>query len=285
MDKTNKFNLLHKNLLFLFGFVISLIIFYTDYKILGSAITFTLLYLLPIVLVSWYSGFWYGVVLSVICITEWVFIQFIGGIEPRHRLIFVIDIFTKLAIYLFIIIILLRLKKSLDIEKMLSRKDFLTGVYNRQGFYEILDLELYRMNRNHWPLTIAYLDVDNFKTINDTLGHQTGDKLLIQMTEIIQKHIRKSDTLARVGGDEFILLMPESNIEQAKKSVDKLRLLIMEMMRLNNWQSSVSVGAGIFSQWDSSPEEIVHTVDRLMYEVKKDAKNNVVYKEFPEKQI
>lgn len=171
------------------------------------------------------------------------------------------------------------MKISLEREKKAARCDYLTGVYNRQGFFEFLELELYNMKRYGRSLAIAYLDIDDFKKVNDDLGHASGDRLLKNLTALIQKHLRKSDILARLGGDEFIILLPDTNLTKARKVFDKIKKMSGRLMEKNKWKSSISMGVGIFRKWDKKPEDIIHTVDRLMFKIKKSSKNDVRYME------
>jgi diguanylate cyclase (GGDEF)-like protein len=135
--------------------------------------------------------------------------------------------------YLFIVYILTKLKTSLQKEKLLARRDYLTGAFNRTGFFENLEIELYRMRRDGRQLTLAYLDVDNLKSIDDRLGHDTGDKMLIALTNTNQENIRKSDILARLGGDEFVVLFPSMDLHNAEKTIQKIRIAIRNNFNVN----------------------------------------------------
>ncbi len=107
-----------------------------------------------------------------------------------------------------VVVILSTLKGVLEREKIFARKDFLTGIANRQAFFEFAGIEINRCRRHEYPLTVAYIDCDNFKAINDYFGHQTGDNLLMSVADILQKIIRATDIVARLGGDEFAVLLP-----------------------------------------------------------------------------
>lgn len=104
--------------------------------------------------------------------------------------------------------LLSELKKAYEREKILAHTDGLTKVYNRRYFLDILSLEAKRSIRYNHYLTLAYFDVDNFKPINDNLGHTQGDKLLCLIATTVKKNIRQTDIVARLGGDEFALLLP-----------------------------------------------------------------------------
>lgn len=273
MFKLRKDNRQSGTIIFLLGIILSLTIFYIDYKIFGPDITFTLVYLLPIVGVCWYTGMGYAIFISFLCVAEWSVIKFHLYIMDKDFIIYIFNIVTKLFMYIFVIFLLTQLKKSLQKEKKLARMDHLTGAYNRHGFFELLELELYKMKRYSKPLTLAYLDIDDFKKINDRLGHSSGDKILIDFTKVIRKNIRESDIIARIGGDEFIILFPDMDYINAGIAIDKIKKTVCEMMENNSWGCSLSIGVGIFNGWDKSSDEMIQIVDQLMYKIKNGTKN------------
>ena len=112
-------------------------------------------------------------------------------------------------------LLLSSLKRALDRERELSGTDVLTGIRNARSFREVLGAEIERSKRFQRPFTVAYLDLDNFKTVNDCHGHEHGDELLRLVGNTILTGIRKTDTVARLGGDEFALLLPETEYEAA----------------------------------------------------------------------
>src|SRR4030042_6961301 len=118
---------------------------------------------------------------------------------------------------------------------MFARKDFLTGIPNRQAFFEIAGIEINRCRRHGYPLTIAYIDCDNFKVINDRFGHQTGDNLLCSVANTLQKSIRVTDIVARLGGDEFAILLPETGYEPAEVVIRKIQKILLDFMQKNEW--------------------------------------------------
>jgi diguanylate cyclase (GGDEF)-like protein len=131
-----------------------------------------------------------------------------------------------------------RLTSLLAKEHALARIGPLTTVPNRRAFYEALDKERLRSLRYRRPLTIAYLDLDNFKRINDSLGHAVGDELLVQVAAGLRSNLRASDYVGRLGGDEFGVLLPETDATAAKLVLRKLRLQLLEVNRADRAVSS-----------------------------------------------
>lgn len=273
-------NIFLKVSIFLIGLSLSLLLFYIDYIVFSPEITFTLTYLLPIIFVAWYAGRYWGLFLSFICITEWVIVKIFSDKNVTNLMLFFIDLILKSGVYFFIIYLLSRLKKSLEIERKIARTDYLTGAANRKAFSEKLEIELYRSNRNNSSLAIAYFDIDNFKSINDHFGHKTGDDLLVKTAAVVTRNIRKIDLLARIGGDEFIILFPDTNYDQSKITVEKLKNKISAIMKLNKWPSSISAGVGIFYNGNYKVDYIINQVDGLMYQVKTGTKDGIIFKEY-----
>jgi diguanylate cyclase (GGDEF)-like protein len=154
-------------------------------------------------------------------------------------------------------------------EKVVARLDFLTGIPNGKAFYEAAEAEIHRCRRNPYPISFAYLDCDNFKTINDDFGHHTGDTVLREMAEVIKKNVRASDVAARMGGDEYVILMPQAGAEAARQVITRLQALLTQAMGEKGWPLTFSIGLATFLAPPASPDEMIKHADRLMYLVKR----------------
>ncbi len=168
-----------------------------------------------------------------------------------------------------------RLKSLLTKEHELARVDPLTTVPNRRAFYEVLDKERVRSRRYRRPFTIAYLDLDNFKKVNDSLGHAVGDELLVQVAAGLISNLRASDYVGRLGGDEFAVLLPETDATAAKLVLCKLRLRLLEKMKAHSWQVTFSIGAATFLDPPDSLDVVIRLADETMYAIKAHGKDNV----------
>lgn len=140
-------------------------------------------------------------------------------------------------------------------------RDSLTGLYNRHFFREVAEKEIARAKRYQRPLTLVFLDVDGLKKINDTYGHQEGDRILKKVGQVILNNCRKSDIPVRWGGDEFLMLLPETGVEEAKNLVERI-LADAKGVRL-------SYGLAFWKEDFSSLEDFVDEVDKKMYSAKK----------------
>jgi len=171
-------------------------------------------------------------------------------------------------------------QNALKREQIRSRLDPLTGAGNRRNFMEIAIRELDRAKRYDRRFTVVYLDLDNFKEVNDTHGHDIGDMLLQIVTRILKKNVRSTDTVARLGGDEYALLLPETGTAAAKKAVQKIHAQLLLAMKKNKWPVTFSIGVATFETNPESVEVMIKVVDDLMYSAKNSGKNQVKYEVF-----
>jgi diguanylate cyclase (GGDEF)-like protein len=121
------------------------------------------------------------------------------------------------------------------------------------------------------------MDVDNFKQINDTLGHSTGDDVLRSVVEGIQQYTRSMDVIARMGGDEFAFLLPETDQEATRQAVTRIHQGLAKKMLQNHWQVTFSIGVVTFIKIPETVDEMVKIADQAMYQVKNSTKNGISY--------
>jgi diguanylate cyclase (GGDEF)-like protein len=167
------------------------------------------------------------------------------------------------------------LRGTLAHERALSRTDTLTSLLNARTFYEEATRVLALTRRTRHPVALAYVDLDNFKVVNDTRGHRAGDEVLRTVGSIILGCTRKSDVAARVGGDEFALLMPETDPEHARLACERLRALVAERFARDGCPVTASVGGVAFLTVPDNVDTMVHVADARMYAAKSAGRNRV----------
>ncbi len=159
----------------------------------------------------------------------------------------------------------------------LAMIDSLTGVYNRHKTNEEIDIEISRATRYKSTFALAMFDIDNFKTVNDTYGHDVGDYVLKEFSALITKYKRESDRFGRWGGEEFILILPYLGKEEALLVTQKLRKLVAQYTFKGIPQVTISIGVVIFNKEDSK-ESLLKRVDDALYQAKKEGRNKVRFK-------
>jgi diguanylate cyclase (GGDEF)-like protein len=245
--------------------------------ITGDEIALSLFYVIPISLVTWYVNRSFGIVASTLSAIVWLIADITSGHTYMHIAIYFWNCLVRFGFFFIIISLISSLKKSFEHEKELARVDDLTKAFNRRFFFELIQKELDRSQRNKQPFSIAYLDLDNFKTVNDNKGHDEGDKVLLSIVKIAQVQLRKIDIIGRLGGDEFALLLPETNQESAKVAISKIQKSLLEEMQKNKWPVTFSIGVLTCVEAKVSADELVKQADNLMYAAKNSGKNSVKY--------
>lgn len=169
------------------------------------------------------------------------------------------------------------LEVALEAASAKVKEDQLTGAYNRRGLAEHFQREISRTERSHNPLSVALIDVDNFKQLNDRYGHLAGDDALIYLVDVIRSSIRPSDVVARFGGEEFVLLMPDTPLDEALETIRRLqRELTKTFFLANNDRLVITFSAGV-AQWHLGERDIdvIERADQAMYQAKLAGKNRV----------
>jgi diguanylate cyclase (GGDEF)-like protein len=235
------------------------------------------LYFLPLSLGAWYSGRQGALALAAVAAMVWGFSNSAAGLEFSHPTLWVANLAMQLIGFATVGILITELRKRLGIEASLSRIDPLTGLANPRAFKEHIELVLALARRHPRPTSIAYIDLDNFKTVNDTKGHAEGDALLRAVAECVRRSIRTTDFAARLGGDEFALLLPESDRDSSERVIERLRDALGEVMRSNEWPVTASIGALVLATAPATGDEALRRVDEIMYRAKRSGKNRVVW--------
>jgi diguanylate cyclase (GGDEF)-like protein len=259
------------------GFLVLGAVAFLDY-LTGVEFSFSFFYLLPITLISWAISERFGLAFAILSSCVWIAVDMLLGNGNRTSNLFAYmwNAAARLGFFLLPVFII-RLHRALQYEQELARTDYLTGVLNTRFFRELAQMELNRSRRYKRPFTIAFIDVDNFKTINDTFGHATGDIVLRAIAMNIKARLRKTDMVARVGGDEFVILLTETNRETAPVAISNLQRALVKEMSENGWSVTFSIGVLTLNAPQLSVDEMLGRADQLMYMVKNSGKNNIHY--------
>jgi len=235
------------------------------------------LYVAVVIAASWYLGRKAGIFIAILTVVIWFAATLFDPGMTMPYLLRAWDGMSLLIVYLVVVFMTSVLKTRLKQLNDLARLDSLTGLYNRRAFYQTVAQEAARSNRSQSTYTIAYIDVDNFKNVNDTYGHVGGDEVLLTLARVLKNNLRQTDTVARMGGDEFVMLLPDTDGDQAQKAVNKLFERLNESMRLKQLPVTFSIGVITFKDNPCPVDDMIKKADRLMYEIKCNLKNGVRY--------
>lgn len=239
--------------------------------------SFSFLYLIPVSFAAWFLSTGNGLFMSLASTCALVIFDLESpGRYPSRELAFW-DLVMNLGIFFFFVYVLGEVKTLYRREQEQSHHDPLTGLLNRRAFCEALELEAERMRRTKHPLTLAYLDLDNFKQVNDRQGHAAGDALLRTVSRGMLANVRGMDVVARLGGDEFCLLLPESGGDASRAALGKLQERLREEVVAAGWPITFSIGAVTFESAENSADQMLERADRVMYRAKQSGKNRTEF--------
>ncbi|PKM70856.1 MAG: hypothetical protein CVU92_11455 [Firmicutes bacterium HGW-Firmicutes-17] len=156
----------------------------------------------------------------------------------------------------------------------IAETDALTGIYNKAKFNQEYARLADHAKATSLNLAVIMFDIDDFKAINDNFGHLVGDQVLKELTAIVRRNINKTDIFARWGGEEFVIILPNSQLEEAMKVAQRLRMIVSEHQFQTTGQITCSFGVGSFKH-DDTLDTLLHRVDERLYRAKKSGKNRV----------
>lgn len=241
----------------------------------GTELSFSLFYLIPVLYVAWFTDIRAAIAVSFASAISLGLANYIEVETFSTPLIHYWNILVRLSFFIIISLLLFRLKLALEREKELSRIDFLTRTVNRRGFYEVAEREIIRMGRYGHPFTVAFIDIDDFKAVNDRFGHIVGDQVLTTVVEAISQNLRTSDLVARIGGDEFVVLLIETGYDAAHVAIKKIQKALLGKMSEKGYPVTFSIGSLTCEMPPQNIDELIRTVDQLMYSIKESGKNGI----------
>jgi diguanylate cyclase (GGDEF)-like protein len=239
------------------------------------ALSLSLFYLAPVSLAAWAAGRRGGLAIAALGALVWLGVDLVTPAIAAHPGIVAWNAVMRGGALGVIGWMITTLRRALEQERTIARTDFLTGVPNWRAFAERAEHELARARRYGRPLTFAYVDLDDFKAVNDRFGHAAGDRLLGTLAATMHDVLRRTDIIARLGGDEFAVLLPETGPEPAWIVLRKLHNAIRIAMEETGWPVTASIGAVSCVAPPADVDELVRLADQLMYDVKRLGKNKV----------
>ena len=218
------------------------------------------------------------IIIQIVSLSVFLFINFINISGPISRVIFYQDLIL-LALSIAAVISAVKLKKAVfddDLENM-ALTDGLTGLYNRRYFDIFYDNIFAQSSRYDIPLSLIMCDIDHFKKINDTYGHDKGDVILKEVASVLKANTRKSDMAARFGGEEFMLCLPSTHITNAIDVARKIKQMILKIQTKDIKKVTISIGVTFYrKEFENGPKDLLKRLDNLLYEAKNRGRNRII---------
>lgn len=243
----------------------------------GSELGFSIFYLVPIVWLTGRVGRQWGSLSAVLGAAIWWHADSLSGRVYSHWWIPYWNGAVRCGVFLALVIFVSRWREALSREAALARRDNLTGIPNRQAFYELAERDLQRARREKKTLSLAYIDLDNFKAVNDNEGHKRGDEVLQVVANTLVEGMRTIDVAARLGGDEFVLFLVGVGEEKAFQILERIVNDLKEKMAEHRWEVTFSIGLITFRKAPGDVSEILHLGDDLMYKKKRQGKDGILH--------
>lgn len=245
----------------------------------GYEISFSLFYLVPVAIATWYVGRAGGMAVAVLSCVSWYAADRIAAHPYSHPAIPVWNALVRLGFFAITSLLISTYKGSLAAQRLLARTDPLTGLASRRAFEDILEHDLAMGRRRGTVVSVVYLDLDDFKALNDAHGHAEGDRALCTVGQVLKSSLRETDTVVRMGGDEFAALLPDTDAQGAVKVVTQLVGEMRKAIAENGWRIDCSVGAVTFLKPPESTAAALAAADLAMYDAKRSEKGSVVFRQ------
>ncbi|MCW8985548.1 MAG: GGDEF domain-containing protein [Thermoanaerobaculales bacterium] len=245
----------------------------------GQELSFSIFYLIPVSLAAWYGGRYTGYAVSILSALAWLAVDMISGKAYSGSVVPFWNATVRLGFFVLVAHLLASLRIQLTYEETLARIDALTGVTTGRAFRQSAGDVIGLAARNGRPFILVYIDLDDFKKVNDSSGHAEGDRALKAVASCLARSVRRTDIVGRLGGDEFAVLLPETDEAGAREVIGKIRANIVSTTNDGGWPIGASIGAAVFLTPPQDPNEAIARADDLMYQAKKSGKNQTVFSE------
>ncbi len=242
----------------------------------GAEINALLLYFVPLLIAAWYLPLTDAIIAALLATAAWTLTQYVAGERYSAPQIWAINVVMLGAVFLLVTVLFARLRAARRATQELRRTDTLTGLPDSRSFFERAGSVLAMCHRNAQPATLAYIDLDNFRKANEKHGHAGGDRLLRKVADVLNENMRTSDIAARIGADEFVMLLPETGEDTAAVALEKVRNRIARAEEFMDSNITASIGAVTCAPAPPDINGMLRAADRLMSRVKSGSGNHVL---------
>jgi diguanylate cyclase (GGDEF)-like protein len=225
-------------------------------------------HVIPVFLAAWLVGRRSGLAFALAAALSWYLADALHPDAPPMLRLLSWSIVTKVLFFVVISELITALRIAMDRLHVESRTDPLTGLLNRRAFYERAEQEVGRASRTGTPLVLGYIDVDDFKGVNDGFGHEVGDRVLVSLARALARSVRGEDVVARLGGDEFAVLFLDADTEAAGAIAVQLETAVAQELGMLEIEVSFSIGLVSWTDSLRGMDDLLRAADKGMYRVK-----------------
>lgn len=255
-----------------------LVVAVADY-LTGAHLSFSIFYVLPVALASWYLPRYMTALTCLVATATWLMVD-VRSMSYDNNLIPLWNAAVRLGFFTITSTLLVALKAALEKQQVLASVDGLTKVLNRRAFGENCDYVFRLCQRQSRVVSIGFLDINRFKQANDTLGHQAGDRILIDIAATLTRELRTTDLIGRLGGDEFAFALPDAEHPGAASRLQGILAKLRNAAEANHWPIGFSVGVVVCRPPLPAVHDALHHADKLMYRVKARGADGFVIEEY-----
>ena len=234
------------------------------------------LYLLPICFVGWRMGYRSTIAAAWFSAAAWLVSNFLGGLAYSSQVVWVVNTITQGVSFSIVGVLVVVSRQAFMLAETRSRTDTLTGLLSSRAFSEEAARVIALCERHERPVTVAYLDLDHFKQVNDRFGHARGDQVLATVATALRDAARDTDLVARLGGDEFALLLPETDETGAAIVLERARANVVQSLRDESVRVTVSIGAVSSRSGHPPIDALLRRADLHLYDAKARGKDCVI---------
>jgi len=232
-------------------------------------------YFLPVSFAAWHAGRVGALTTAVVGASSWLAFNYMGGLRYSHLSVWVVNLTTQATALAVVGWLFATVRAALARETLLGRTDPMTGLLNSRAFSETAQREITIARRQGQPLTLAFMDLDGFKAVNDARGHRIGDEVLRRVAADVRQMLRTTDVAARIGGDEFAVLLPATSSHGAGVILERLRAQVAAGAGAEAVGVTLSIGAVTSVDGRADLDALLQQADRVMYAAKASGKNQV----------
>ena len=244
----------------------------------GAELASSVFYLLPVAIVGWRFHYRVSGMFALAATLIWVVVIIALGMPYSSAFAALWDGVSRFIVYFAFAVLLGHVRQALEQARKMAMTDHLTGVANARYFRDLAERELEHCRRYERPFTLAYIDIDDFKDVNDEIGHSGGDRVIHAVADALKTSVRRVDEIARQGGDEFMLFLHEVDVQQAESVLHQIHSRASNLLDLRGHNVTLSIGGVTWHVPPATVDEAIHSADRVMYEVKRGEKGKVLHR-------